>query len=54
MILPLDSPHWNDLTACYSATRAIELLRQIVSAGGLGRRGGSFTTRSSIRAASTA
>jgi hypothetical protein len=36
MLLPLDSPHWNDLTACYSAPRAIELLRQIVSAGRLG------------------
>jgi hypothetical protein len=36
MLLPLDSPHWNDLTACYSTPRAIELLRQIVSTGRLG------------------
>lgn len=36
MLLPLDSPHWNDLTACYSSVRAIELLRQIVSTGRLG------------------
>jgi hypothetical protein len=36
MLLPLDSPHWNDLTACYSTARAIELLRQIVSMGRLG------------------
>ncbi|KRR15916.1 hypothetical protein CQ14_29050 [Bradyrhizobium lablabi] len=36
MLLPLDSPHWHDLTACWSAERAIELLRQIVSTGRLG------------------
>src|SRR4029450_10844867 len=36
MLLPLDSPHWNDLTACYSTQRAIELLREIVSTGRLG------------------
>src|SRR5262245_51524543 len=36
MLLPLDSPRWNDLTACYSTPRAIELLRQIVSTGRLG------------------
>src|SRR5262245_56631981 len=36
MLLPLDSPRWNDLTACYSTLRAIELLRQIVSTGRLG------------------
>jgi hypothetical protein len=36
MLLPLDSPHWNDLTACQSAARAVELLRQIVSTGRLG------------------
>jgi hypothetical protein len=35
MLLPLDSPHWNDLTACQSAARAVELLRQIVSTGRL-------------------
>jgi hypothetical protein len=37
MLLPLDSPHWNDLTACYSTPRAIELLRQIVSSRRLGQ-----------------
>jgi len=36
MLLPLDSPHWHDLSACWSAKRAIELLRQIVSTGQLG------------------
>src|SRR4029450_6480876 len=36
MLLPLDSPHWHDLSACWSAPRAIELLRQIVSTGRLG------------------
>jgi hypothetical protein len=36
MLLPLDSPRWNDLTACYSTPRAIELLREIVSTGRLG------------------
>jgi len=36
MLLPLDSPHWHDLSACWSAKRAIELLRQIVSTGRLG------------------
>jgi hypothetical protein len=36
MLLPLDSPRWNDLTACYSTLRAIELLRQIVLTGRLG------------------
>src|SRR5262245_53417584 len=36
MLLPLDSPRWNGLTACYSTPRAIELLRQIVSTGRLG------------------
>jgi hypothetical protein len=36
MLLPLDSPHWHDLTACWSAPRAIELLRQIMSTGRLG------------------
>jgi hypothetical protein len=36
MLLPLDSPHWNGLTACYSARRAIELLRRIVSTRRLG------------------
>lgn len=36
MLLPLDSPHWHELSACWSAPRAIELLRQIVSTGRLG------------------
>ena len=40
MLLPLDSPHWNDLTACYSTPRAIELLREIVSTGRLGEAWG--------------
>ena len=42
MLLPLDSPHWNDLTACYSNStpRVIELLRQIVSTGRLGEAWG--------------
>ncbi|MEV4756252.1 WD40 repeat domain-containing protein [Micromonospora sp. NPDC049559] len=34
--LPLDSPHWAELSACYSRERAVELLRQIVASGRLG------------------
>ncbi|HEX6683029.1 MAG TPA: WD40 repeat domain-containing protein [Candidatus Limnocylindrales bacterium] len=36
MLLPLDSPHWNSLSACYSTPKAVEALREIVAAGRLG------------------
>jgi hypothetical protein len=36
MLLPLDSPHWNSLDACYSTPRALEALREIVATGRLG------------------
>ena len=36
MLLPLDSPHWKDITACYDRDRALELLREIVETRSLG------------------
>jgi len=36
MLLPLDSPHWNSLDACYSMPDALEALREIVATGRLG------------------
>src|SRR5262245_22066860 len=36
MLLPLDSPHWKSLDACYSTPRALEALREIVATGRLG------------------
>src|SRR5687768_15644573 len=36
MLLPLDSPHWKDITACYDRGRAHDLLCEIVTTGRLG------------------
>jgi hypothetical protein len=36
MLLPLDSPHWNSLSACYSTPHALEALREIVATRRLG------------------
>src|SRR5262245_8976951 len=34
--LPLDSPRWNELSACYSSANAIDQLREVVTSRELG------------------
>ena len=42
MVLPLDSPHWKDVTACHDRERALTLLREIVETRSLGEKWADF------------